>query len=158
MPKANETPRLTVSQLEILRVLWQRSEATVVDIQQALRAARPLAATTIATLLSRLEKRGLVAYRTEGRQYVYRAVLQERDAQQHALVEVTQGLFAGDVATMVSQLLSSHELRPGDLARVRELIETKEQELKKRDDSRHCTSPPTLSSGPANALRPRSGV
>lgn len=116
-------------------MLWQRSEATVVDIQQALRAARPLAATTIATLLSRLEKRGLVAYRTEGRQYVYRAVLQERDAQQHALVEVTQGLFAGDVATMVSQLLSSHELRPGDLARVRELIETKEQELKKRKRS-----------------------
>jgi len=135
MPRANETPRLTVPQLEILRVLWQRSEATVVDIQQALRAARPLAATTIATLLSRLEKRGLVAYRTEGRQYVYRAVLQERDAQQHALVEVTQGLFAGDVATMVSQLLSSHELRPGDLARVRELIETKEQELKKRKRS-----------------------
>jgi predicted transcriptional regulator len=135
MPNANETPRLTVPQLEILRVLWQRSEATVVDIQQALRAARPLAATTIATLLSRLEKRGLVAYRTEGRQYVYRAVLQERDAQQHALVEVTQGLFAGDVATMVSQLLSSHELRPGDLARVRELIETKEQELKKRKRS-----------------------
>jgi BlaI family penicillinase repressor len=135
MPKANEPPRLTVPQLEILRVLWQRSEATVVDIQQALRAARPLAPTTIATLLSRLEKRGLVAYRTEGRQYVYRAVLQERDAQQHALVEVTQGLFAGDVATMVSQLLSSHELRPGDLARVRELIETKEQELKKRKRS-----------------------
>jgi BlaI family penicillinase repressor len=135
MPKANEPPRLTVPQLEILRVLWQRSEATVVDIQQALRAARPLAPTTIATLLSRLEKRGLVAYRTEGRQYVYRAVLQERDAQQHALVEVTQGLFAGDVATMVSQLLSSHELRPGDLARVKELIETKEHELKKRKRS-----------------------
>ena len=135
MPKSNETPRLTVPQLEILRVLWQRSEATVVDIQQALRAARPLAATTIATLLSRLEKRGLVAYRTEGRQYVYRAVLQERDAQQHALVEVTQGLFAGDVATMVSQLLSSHELRRGDLARVKALIEAKEQELKKRKRS-----------------------
>jgi hypothetical protein len=32
----------------------------------------------------------------------------------------------------VSQLLSSHELRPGDLARVRQLIEAKEQELKKR--------------------------
>ena len=135
MPKPNETPRLTVPQLEILRVLWQRSEATVVEIQQALRAARPLAATTIATLLSRLEKRGLVAYRTEGRQYVYRAVLQERDAQQHALVEVTRGLFAGDVASMVSQLLSSHELQPGDLARVRELIEMKEQELKKRKRS-----------------------
>ncbi len=135
MPETPRSPRLTAPQLEILRVLWERSEATVVEIQQALRAERPLAATTIATLLSRLEKRGLVAYRTEGRQYVYRAVLLEQDARQNALIEVTQGLFAGDVPTMVSQLLSSHELRPGDLARVKALIETKEQELKKRKRS-----------------------
>jgi predicted transcriptional regulator len=126
-------PRLTPPQLRILRVLWERAEATVVEIHQALLAERPMAATTIATLVSRLEKRGLVAYRTEGRQYVYRAVLQEHDAQQHALVEVTNGLFAGDVATMVSQLLSTHELRPGDLAKVRQLIDAKEQQLKKRN-------------------------
>jgi predicted transcriptional regulator len=132
MTHAQRTPRLTAPQLEIMKILWQRSEATVVEIQQALRATRPLAATTIATLLSRLEKRGLVTYRSEGRQYVYRAVLQERDARQHALLEVTWGLFAGDVPTMVSQLLSSHELRPGDLVRVRELIEAKELELEKR--------------------------
>lgn len=128
-------PRLTPPQLEILKVLWHRAEATVVEIHEALRANRPLAATTVATLLSRLEKRGLVTYRTEGRQYVYRAILQEQDARQHVLGEVTKGLFAGDVPTMVSQLLSSHELRPGDLARVRKLIEAKEQELKKRSRS-----------------------
>jgi predicted transcriptional regulator len=87
MPKTLHVPRLTPPQLAILKVLWERSEATVVEIQQALRAERPLAATTIATLLSRLEKRGLLTYRTEGRQYVYRAVLKEQDAQQHALVE-----------------------------------------------------------------------
>ncbi len=126
------SPRLTAPQLAVLRVLWERSEATVAEMQRALHADRPLAATTIATLLSRLEKRGIVAYRTEGRQYVYRALLSERDAQQHALVEVTKGLFEGDIATMVSQLLSSHELRPGDLARVKSLVEAKEQELKKR--------------------------
>jgi BlaI family penicillinase repressor len=135
MTPTPQAPRLTAPQLEIMRILWERSEATVVEIHQELGAVRPLAATTIATLLSRLEKRGLVTYRTEGRQYVYRALLQEQDAQQHALVEVTQGLFAGDVPTMVSQLLSSHELRPGDLARVRKLIEAKELELKKRKRS-----------------------
>jgi BlaI family transcriptional regulator, penicillinase repressor len=135
MPRTPQAQRLTAPQLEIMKVLWERSEATVVEIQQALLAARPLAATTIATLLSRLEKRGLVTYRTEGRQYVYRALLQERDAQQHALLEVTKGLFEGDVPTMVSRLLSSHELRPGDLARVRELIEAKERELRKRQRS-----------------------
>jgi BlaI family penicillinase repressor len=125
-------PRLTAPQLALLKVLWERSEATVAEMQRALHAERPLAATTIATLLSRLEKRGIVAYRIEGRQYVYRAVLNERDAREHALVEVTQGLFEGDIATMVSQLLSSDELRPGDLARVKALVEAKEQELEKR--------------------------
>jgi predicted transcriptional regulator len=135
MTKTTNAPRLTPPQLEILRVLWQRPEATVVEIHQALQAGRPLATTTVATLLSRLEKRGLIAYRTEGRQYVYRAVLKEQAARQHMLGEVTKGLFAGDVPSMVSQLLSSHELRPGDLARVRQLIEAKEQELKKRKRS-----------------------
>ena len=126
------SPRLTAPQLALLKVLWERSEATVAEMQRALHAERPMAASTIATLLSRLEKRGIVAYRIEGRQYVYRAVLNERDAREHALVEVTQGLFEGDIATMVSQLLSSHELRPGDLARVKALVKAKEQELEKR--------------------------
>jgi BlaI family penicillinase repressor len=126
------SPRLTAPQLALLKVLWERSEATVAEMQRALHAERPMAASTIATLLSRLEKRGIVAYRIEGRQYVYRAVLNARDAREHALVEVTQGLFEGDIATMVSQLLSSHELRPGDLARVKALVEAKEQELEKR--------------------------
>ena len=130
--RAGQSPRLTAPQLAVLRVLWERSEATVTDVHQALHADRPLAATTIATLLSRLERRGIVAYRTDGRQYVYRAILSERDARQHALVEVTEGLFDGDVATLVSQLLSSHELRSGDLAKVKALIEAKEQEGKKR--------------------------
>jgi BlaI family penicillinase repressor len=124
--------RLTGPQLAVLRVLWDRSEATVTDVQQALHDDRPLAATTIATLLSRLERRGVVTYRTEGRQYVYRAVLSERDARQQALVDVTDGLFDGDVATLVSQLLSSRELRSGDLAKVKLLIEAKEEESRKR--------------------------
>jgi len=130
--RAERSPRLTAPQLAVLRVLWERAEATVAEMQRALHPDRPLAATTIATLLSRLEKRRIVAYRIEGRQYVYRAVLSESEARQHALVEVTKGLFEGDIATMVSQLLSSHELRPGDLARVKALVEAKEQELKKR--------------------------
>jgi BlaI family transcriptional regulator, penicillinase repressor len=132
IPRPEGSPRLTAPQLALLKVLWERSEATVAEMQRALHAERPMAASTIATLLSRLEKRGIVAYRIEGRQYVYRAVLNERDAREHALFEVTQGLFEGDIATMVSQLLSSHELRPGDLARVKALVEAKEQELEKR--------------------------
>jgi BlaI family penicillinase repressor len=125
-------PRLTSHQLAILKVLWTRGEATVPEVQQAIQSGRPAALTTVATQLSRLARRGIVAHRVQGRQYVYRALLSEAAARAQALGEVTEGHFEGDIATLVSQLLSSRDVRRGDLARVKALIEAKERELKGR--------------------------
>ena len=50
--------QLTELQLAIMRVLWDRSEATVQEIWEALHAERGLAQTTVATMLSRLEQIG----------------------------------------------------------------------------------------------------
>jgi BlaI family transcriptional regulator, penicillinase repressor len=122
--------RLTGHQVAILKVLWARGEATVPEVQQAVSAERPAALTTVATQLSRLARRGIVSYRVQGRQYVYRALLTESAARADALGEVTERHFEGDIATLVSQLLSSREVRRGDLARVKALIEAKERELK----------------------------
>ena len=55
--------QLTELQLAIMRVVWDRSEATVQDIWEALHAERGLAQTTVATMLSRLERRGVVTRR-----------------------------------------------------------------------------------------------
>jgi BlaI family transcriptional regulator, penicillinase repressor len=123
-------PRVTGHQLAILKVLWARGEATVPEVQQAMSVERPSALTTVATQLSRLAKRGIVAYRVQGRQYLYRALLTEAAARAQALGELTTQHFEGDIATLVSQLLSSREIRRGDLARVKALIEAKERELK----------------------------
>jgi predicted transcriptional regulator len=124
--------RLTGPQLAILKVLWARGEATVPEVHQAIQTEKSTALTTVATQLSRLTRRGVVAYRVQGRQYVYRALLTEADARAQALGEITEGHFEGDIATLVSQLLSSREIRRGDLARVKALIEAKERELKGR--------------------------
>jgi predicted transcriptional regulator len=124
---------LTELQLAVMRVLWARGEATVVEVQEALREERPLAMTTVATLLSRLEKRGVVAYRTEGRQYVYRALVTEEEVRGSMLAEVTERLFHGDVASLVSQLLTGAEVSAEDLANVRQLIEARERELKEQE-------------------------
>jgi BlaI family transcriptional regulator, penicillinase repressor len=120
---------LTGLQLAIMQVLWERGEATVGEVQEALEPARPLAQSTIATVLSRLAKRGVVTHRSEGRQYVYRPLLSAARARGTALAEVAEGLFAGDVATLVSELLSSRDVDRGDLEKVRALIEAKEREL-----------------------------
>ena len=122
---------VTELQLALLRVLWARQEATVAEVQEALRPERELAATTVATLLTRLAKRGLVRHRVAGRQYVYRAAVTEEAVQQAMAREVTE-LFAGDVASLVNHLLSAQDVDAADLARVKRLIEAKEAELRRK--------------------------
>ena len=62
-----EPQPLTDLQLAILRVLWERGRASVMEITDALRGSRGLAQQTIATILSRLEKRGIVSHTTQQR-------------------------------------------------------------------------------------------
>lgn len=116
----------TELQLALLQVLWTRGEATVQDVLRDLAGrARQLAQSTVATLLGRLEKKGLVSHRVAGRQYVYRAVVSEPEVRRIMVEE----LFAGDVATLVSHLLVAGDVSPDDLARVKAMIEAKEREL-----------------------------
>lgn len=124
---------LTELQLDIMGVLWAHGEATAVEVREALRPGRELAPTTVSTLLSRLERKGVVAHRTEGRQYVYRAAVEEARVRRSLVGEVTDmadRLFAGDVAELVTQLLAESDVGPDDLARVRKMIERREAELR----------------------------
>ena len=131
----DESPDLTDLQLAVLRILWRGGEATVQRVHAALRDERPLALTTVATLLSRLEKRGVVAHRAEGRVYHYRALVSEEEARRSMVGGLAGRLFGGDVTALVSHLLGGEEVGPEALARIREMIDRRERELKEgRDD------------------------
>jgi len=105
-----------------MRVLWDRAEATVVEVQTRLRPERDLAQTTIATLLSRLEKRGVVQHRLDGRQFVYRPLVTEQDVRRSMVSELTTLLFDGSPEALMSHLLRSRDMAPGDLDRVKRMI------------------------------------
>jgi BlaI family transcriptional regulator, penicillinase repressor len=131
MEEASVDQALTELQLALLRVLWSRGEATVAEVQESLLPERNLAATTVATLLSRLAKRDVVAFRTVGRQYIYRALVTEEQVRQ-IMADGIAEMFEGDVATLVSHLLNAREVNPADLERVKRLIEAKEAELRRQ--------------------------
>lgn len=118
---------LTDLQLAVMRVLWDRGEANVAEIWEALRPERGLAQTTVATLLSRLDKRGVVGHRREARQFVYRPLVTEPQVRRVMVRELTARLFAGDVTALVSHLLSGREVSAGDLAKVKAMIEEQVQ-------------------------------
>lgn len=131
-----ETHQLTDLQIGIMRVLWDRGEATVSDIHEALLPERGLAPTTVATLLSRLEKRGVVKHRSVTRQYVYYPAVSENEVRRSMVSELTERLFDGDVAELVNHLLAAREMSAGDLEKVKDLIASHEARLEGSDDRR----------------------
>jgi BlaI family penicillinase repressor len=105
-----------------MKVLWDRQEATVADVHQALASARDLAYTTIATMLRKMEARGLVSHRLEGRSFFYRATVGADAVTRGMADHLLDRLFEGSLADMVSHLLSTREVSREELSKLEEII------------------------------------
>ena len=120
------TESLTDLQLSVMKALWQVGEGGVGDIVAALAAdGRELAPTTVATLLQRLSKQGWVKHRKSGRQFLYRAKVNQQDAAKGVLQRVLSSFFGGRVSALTAQLLESEELSADDLKEMRKLLKGK---------------------------------
>ena len=106
----------------IMRVLWQRREATVAEVHEALREERGLAPTTIATMLRKMEDKGVVDHTVEGRHFVYHPKVSENEVRSSMVGELVDRLFAGDAAALVSHLVSDRDLDEEEMARLRGLL------------------------------------
>ena len=81
-------PRL---ELECLKALWDLGDANVRDVQAAL--VRPLAYTTVMTVLDRLARRGCVGRRKVGRGFVYSALLTRESVRRVAVEDLIHCFF-----------------------------------------------------------------
>src|SRR3954469_20670617 len=125
MPRMAAAPtRLTALQLTVMQVLWSRDEASVTDVQRGM-TGRRRALTTVGTMLVRLEQRGLVSHRAEGRQYIYRARVSPADVRETVTRELLRNLFDGDVTAFVTQLLDSRKLTRAEVADLQRLVRNK---------------------------------
>lgn len=109
-------------QLAIMRVLWARGEATTAQVHAALHEERGLAPTTISTMLRKMEDKGVVHHRVDGRQFVYRAAVEEGAIRRDMVGRLVERLFRGDPTALVSHLLTEGEIDAADLARLREKV------------------------------------
>ncbi len=114
---------LTGLQLSILDVLWDRGEATTQDVWERLTEGRPLALTTVATIMSRLERKRVLTHRREGRQYVYRATVSRSEVRRSKVRDLTENLFGGDAAALLSHLVRADEVDAEELKRIREMLD-----------------------------------
>ena len=123
-------------QLAILRTLWQLGDAAVADVHAALRD-RGLALTTIATMLRKMEEKGLVAHRENGRQFLYRAVVDPDLVQRNMVGDLVSRLFDGDPLELVNHLLRAGDIELSELEELRKRVaEAERAERGGREDAR----------------------
>ena len=118
----NQMHRLGALQFEIMKVLWEHREATVAEVHAALAGSAELAYTTVATMLRKMEGRGLVRHRNAGRTFVYQAAIAEEAVTRSMADDLLTRVFEGSLANMVSHLLTTHEVNRDELLRLEKLI------------------------------------
>lgn len=122
--------QLAELQLAIMQVLWERDEATVGEVRDALETWRSLAYTTVGTMLTKMEEKGYVTHRSDGRTNVFRPVIRRDQVSRSMVLDLSKRLFAGDITQMVSHLLDGNEVTRQELAKLKKMIREREQRLR----------------------------
>ncbi len=121
---AKRPPTIPDSELDVLKVLWERGQATVREALETLRAAgRQWSYATVATLLDRLETKGLVESDRSELAFVYRPTISSQEVQQRRVNSLVDKLYQGEPGLLVLHLLKSHALDANQAMEVRDVLD-----------------------------------
>ena len=114
---------LSAAQLEIMRVIWDRGEATVAEVWRAIDRRRPVARNTVLTTITRLEEKGWLRHRSVGNTFVYAAVHPRQTVQASMALKLIDAAFEGSAAGLVMTLLEDGRLSEEEAQRIRDMLQ-----------------------------------
>ena len=117
-----ELRAMSRAETEILRLVWSLGEATVQQICDRLPPDRKVTYNTVQTLLSRLERKGYLKHRSEGRAHVFFPVVKRQEVIKTTVVDFLDRLFGGDPRPLVQFLAEDGRIDEDDIKRLRKLI------------------------------------
>jgi BlaI family transcriptional regulator, penicillinase repressor len=112
----------TESELEILRVLWDKGAASVREVHETLASFKDAGYTTTLKLMQIMFEKGLVRRDDSAKIHIYRPALSQEKAQQQLLGKMITNLFGGSPAQLVMQALGNHKASPEELEEIQTLL------------------------------------
>jgi predicted transcriptional regulator len=113
---------LTDGEARLMAVLWERGPATVGDVQEAVREKHHVSYSTVQTMLRILETKGYVRHEKQGRAFVYRPVVDEKQARRKALRHLVSRMFDNSPSLLVLNVLEDDGISPDELRRLKKMI------------------------------------
>ncbi len=119
----------------VMEVLWQRSPLTSEEVIAGLVEHQQWQEATVKTLLNRLLNKGAIEAQKDGRRYLYSPRLRREDWVMGESESLLARLFDGRVAPLVAHFSQHRKLSAADLAELRQLVETLDEETAHDRDS-----------------------
>jgi predicted transcriptional regulator len=131
MGKADNSP-LTDAQREIMEIVWEKGEVTVSEVRDALARHRELARNTVQTMIVRLEEKGWLRHREDGRTFIYSANRPRAKSLGAKVAQMVDRLFSGSPEEMVTALIEYRGLSADEADRIRSMIDEAETRQKRK--------------------------
>jgi len=107
-------------ELDVMAVLWELGDGTVAEVRGKLPA--DLAYTTVLTILRKLEAKGLVRHKVEGKAHRYIPRVAQKNARRTVLGRLIDKLFDGSPEQLLAHLVHDHHLTPAQVKRMRDRL------------------------------------
>ncbi len=114
--------QLTDAELEIMHVVWELEHATVREVHETLNQQRPLAYTTVMTMMNILEEKGHLTRTKQGRAYLYEPVRPKNQVISGMVDDFVGKVFEGSARPLVLSLVEDRKLSKKDLEEIARLI------------------------------------
>lgn len=124
--KGKKLPHLTRLELQVIGIVWQLGDCTSTQVAAEFARIRPLAPTTIRTVLSKLLKKGyLKRVPTVERGYKFRATVPRECVARRSLKELLSSLFDDSPRQAIACLLADTNISQDELEEIRQMIESR---------------------------------
>ena len=112
----------TESEIEILRVLWDKEKATVREVHEVLSAHKDAGYTTTLKLLQIMFEKGLVKRDDSSKTHIYQANVSKEITQKQFMGKMIHSLFSGSSTQLVMQALGNHQHSQEELEEIQQLL------------------------------------
>jgi predicted transcriptional regulator len=116
-------PELSPAQAEIMRIVWERGEVSASQVVRELTPRRKVSRNTVRTLIERMEEKGWLTHREEGRTFLYSAARPHAATIGQKVREIVDSVCGGSAETLVAALLDYRGLDRDELIRIRQLLD-----------------------------------
>ncbi|MBS4842291.1 MULTISPECIES: BlaI/MecI/CopY family transcriptional regulator [Clostridium] len=123
-----EIPKISESEWEVMKLLWNKSPLTSEEIISSLSEDKKWTKQTVKTFIIRLTKKAAIGYEKEGRIYKYYPLVDEKDCRKYENKSFLQKVYSGSLGVLLSNFLEEETLSTNEIEELERILKEKKEE------------------------------